>query len=102
MRLAPETSRLRGVIPPTNGFEGAASRPGHRPILEQALGAGRRPIAGERLDPWAYGGQEPPAPRLDGRGSRLLTTIRGGRDGFSCASRRPASAGSDNSAGDSS
>ena len=56
-------------------FEQATRRPGHRPILEQALDARDHPIATKRLDPWDYGGTEPPLPALDGPGSTLLTTI---------------------------
>jgi hypothetical protein len=56
-------------------FEHGTRVPGHRPILEQALGAHDHPIATERLDPWDYGGTEPPLPPLDGPGSTLLTTI---------------------------
>ncbi len=82
LRVSFEDGRTQ-TIEPSHGwaivaFEGAASRPGHRPILEQALGAHGRTLASERLDPWNYGGKEPPAPGLDDRGSRLLTTIRAG------------------------
>lgn len=56
-------------------FEQATRRPGHRPILEQALAARDHAIATKRLDPWEYGGTEPPLPPLDGPGSALVTTI---------------------------
>jgi hypothetical protein len=57
-------------------FERGARRPGHRPIREQALDAHDRPIASKRLNPWEYGGTEPPLPPLDAPGSRLLATVR--------------------------
>ena len=56
-------------------IEGDFRRPGHRPILEQALDARGRPIASVRLDPWDYGGTEPPLPALAGPGSTLLETV---------------------------
>jgi hypothetical protein len=57
-------------------FEPSDRRAGHRPILEQALDAHERPIATKRLNPWEYGGTEPPLPRLDGQGSTLLASVR--------------------------
>ena len=80
LRVSFEDGRTQ-TVEPSHGwaivaFEQAASRPGHRPILEQALGAGGRPLASERLNPWDYGGSEPPAPALNGPGSVLLSTIR--------------------------
>jgi hypothetical protein len=56
-------------------FERASRRLGHRPLLEQALDARGHPIASKRLNPWDYGGREPPPPPLSGPGSSLLTTI---------------------------
>lgn len=57
-------------------FERGTRLPGRRPILEQALDAHDGPLATKRLDPWDYGGTEPPLPPLDGPGSTLLTTVR--------------------------
>jgi hypothetical protein len=56
-------------------FEQRSRRPGHRPILEQALDAHDHPIATKRLNPWDYGGTEPAPPPLDGPGSTLLATV---------------------------
>jgi hypothetical protein len=56
-------------------FEGATERVGHRPILEQAIDAAGHPLATVRLNPWDYGGHEPPPPPLEGPGSTLLTAI---------------------------
>jgi hypothetical protein len=56
-------------------FEPGTRVPGHRPISEQALDASDRAIATKRLDPWEYGGKEPPLPPLEGSGSTLLATI---------------------------
>jgi hypothetical protein len=56
-------------------FERGTRSPGHRPILEQALDADDRAIATKRLNPWDYGGTEPPPPPLDGAGSTLLASI---------------------------
>jgi len=57
-------------------FGRGTRRPGHRPILEQALDVHGRPIATKRINPWEYGGTEPPLPVLDGPGSLLLATVR--------------------------
>jgi hypothetical protein len=56
-------------------FEHAAEQVGHRPILEQALDARGHPLTTVRLNPWDYGGREPPPPPLDGPGSTLLATV---------------------------
>ncbi len=56
-------------------LERGTRRPGHRPLLEQALDAHGRAIATQRLDPWDYGGSELPPPPLTGPGSRLLATV---------------------------
>jgi hypothetical protein len=56
-------------------FEQDTRRPGHRPILEQALDADEHPLATERLNPWDFGGTPPPPPALDGPGSTLLATV---------------------------
>ena len=61
-------------------FEGGTKQ-GRRPILVQALDDYGRTLATEHLDPWDYGGREPPAPPLDGPGSALLASVAapGGR-----------------------
>jgi hypothetical protein len=56
-------------------FERATERAGHRPVLERALDARGHALASVRLNPWDYGGTEPPPPPLDGQGSTLLTTV---------------------------
>ena len=58
-------------------FKSEARRPGHRPILEQALDARDRPIATKRNNPWEYGGTEPALPPLEGPGSIQLAAVRG-------------------------
>lgn len=57
-------------------FKSEARRPGHRPILEQALDARDRPIATKRINPWEYGGTEPALPPLEGPGSIQLAAVR--------------------------
>ena len=79
VRVAFEDGRTQTAIANAGwvivAFEQRTRRPGHRPILEQALDAHGRPIATQRLNPWDYGGSEPPPPPLDGPGSELLTTV---------------------------
>jgi hypothetical protein len=79
VRVTFEDGRTR-TLTPAHGwvivaFERASERVGHRPMLEQALDARGHPLATVRLDPWDYGGTEPPPPPLDGPGSTLLTTV---------------------------
>jgi hypothetical protein len=80
VRVSFEDGNIQRAVPQHGwvivAFESEARRPGHRPILEQALDAHNRPIATKRLNPWEYGGTEPPLPPLDGPGSILLTTVR--------------------------
>jgi hypothetical protein len=80
VRVTYEDGRTRTLTPERGwvivAFERDAERPGHRPIREQALDAGGAPLATVALNPWDYGGREPPPPRLAGPGSTLLTAVR--------------------------
>jgi hypothetical protein len=79
VRVTFEDGHSQVVIPERGwlivAFEQGSRRPGHRPILEQALDARDHPLATKRLDPWDYGGKEPPLPALDGPGSTLLANV---------------------------
>ena len=79
LRVTFEDGHSQAVIPEHGwvvvAFEQGSRRPGHRPILEQALDARDHLLATKRLNPWDYGGKEPPLPALDGPGSTLLATV---------------------------